>query len=84
MKDNVGLRPYIVSKDFEIIKTWKSDERTHAIKYAFEITKASAVHLNVFPENERAKNVMNQLVLLKEALIKMHFLLKMNPEADTI
>ena len=26
-----------------------------AVKYAFEITKAGAVQLNVFPENERAK-----------------------------
>ena len=95
------LRPFIASKDFEIIKNWISDERTHAlwcanlmaypikkenfesvmletttrfgdspyvattddgkemlklaVKYAFNITKADAVHLNVFPENTRAK-----------------------------
>lgn len=129
------LRPYIACKDFDEIKNWISDERTHAmwcanlihfpidqdnfeavinefakrfsdspyvatsedgkligffcysvnletnegmlkfvvtnpeyrgrgfgkamlqlaVKYAFEITKVNAVHLNVFPENERAK-----------------------------
>ena len=25
------LRPFIASKDFEIIKNWISDERTHAL-----------------------------------------------------
>lgn len=129
------LRPYIASRDFNIIRNWITDERTHAfwcanltsypleegsfaslleeagnrfgdspfvateddgkvigffcysvnvennegmlkfvmvdssvrgrgigrkmirlaVKYAFEISGADAVHLNVFPENERAK-----------------------------
>jgi len=135
------IRPYIESKDFDSIKNWITDERTHAfwcagrtkfplekedfssllkeigelfsdapfvatndegevegffcyginyennegmlkfvmvdgskrgqglgkemlklaVKYAFEITKADAVHLNVFPENERAKKCYESL-----------------------
>ena len=39
-----------------------------ALKYAFEITKADTVQLNVFPENERAKKCYDSLGFVERNL----------------
>lgn len=156
MSERLRLRPYIAIKDFDTIKNWIIDERTHAmwcanltsypiekndfeklldeamlrfgdspfvvtskegsligffcyslnlennegmlkfvmvnpdirgkgygkamlqlaIKYAFEMTKASAVHLNVFPENVRAKKCYEAVGFIERKLDKDVFKFK--------
>ena len=55
------LREYLPSKDFDNIKSWIDDERTHAMwcadrfEYPLEKENFEALHLNVFSENIRAK-----------------------------
>ena len=68
------LRPFIPYYDFDEIKNWISDERTHAMWCA---------NLIKYPiEKENFENVL--LDLWSEKQMLMHFLFKMNYGVDAI
>ena len=55
LETNEGMLKFVVTNPDYREKGYGKEMLKLAVKYAFEITKVEAVHLNVFPENERAK-----------------------------
>ena len=55
LETNEGMLKFVVTNPDYRGKGYGKEMLKLAVKYAFEITKVEAVHLNVFPENERAK-----------------------------
>ena len=55
LETNEGMLKFIMTNPDYRGKGYGKKMLQLAIKYAFEITKVEAVHLNVFPENIRAK-----------------------------
>ncbi len=52
---NEGMLKFVMNNPQYRGKGYGKEMLRLAVKYAFEITNVQAVHLNVFPENERAK-----------------------------
>ena len=52
---NEGMLKFVMNNSKYRGKGYGKKMLLLAVKYAFEITNVEAVHLNVFPENERAK-----------------------------
>ena len=55
LKTNEGMLKFVVVDDTIRNKGYGCQMMKLAVNYAFEIAKADAVHLNVFPENAGAK-----------------------------
>lgn len=55
LKTNEGMLKFVVIDDTMRNKGYGCEMVKLAVKYAFEIAKANAVQLNVFPENPSAK-----------------------------
>lgn len=55
LSTNEGMFKFVVIDDSERNKGYGCEMLKLAVKYAFEIAKADAVQLNVFPENPGAK-----------------------------
>ncbi len=55
LSTNEGMFKFVVIDDSERNKGYGCEMLELAVKYAFEIAKADAVQLNVFPENPSAK-----------------------------
>lgn len=55
LNTNEGMLKFVVIDHTIRDKGYGSEMLKLAVKYAFEIAKADAVYLNVFPENPRAK-----------------------------
>ncbi len=56
LSTNEGMLKFVVIDNTIRNKGYGCEMLKLAVKYAFEIAKADAVHLNVFPENLGAKN----------------------------
>ncbi len=66
MNTNEGMLKFVVIDSTIRNKGYGCEMLNLAIKYAFEIAKANAVQLNIFPENPGAKKCCEKWDLKKE------------------
>ena len=73
---NEGMLKFVVIDNTMRNKGYGCEMLKLAIKYAFEIAKADAVHLNVFPENPGAKKCYEKLGFKERTLTENAFSFK--------
>ena len=81
---NEGMLKFVVIDNTMRNKGYGCEMLKLAIKYAFEIAKADAVHLNVFRKILVRRNVMKKWDLRKESQQRMRPVLRMNFGEDAI
>lgn len=80
--NNIGFLKMVIVDNAKRGKGYGKKLLDLALQYAFQITGANAVQLNVFNETHQQNDVMKKLALLKEMLIEMCFHIKTNFGAD--
>lgn len=80
--DNIGFLKFVIVDKTKRGKGYGKEMLNLALQYAFQITGAKAVQLNVFSETYQQSNVMKKSALLKERLIKMYLHIKTSYGAD--
>ena len=73
---NEGMLKFVVIDNTMRNKGYGCEMLKLAIKYAFEIAKADAVHLNVFPENPGAKKCYEKVGFKERTLTENAFSFK--------
>ena len=73
---NEGMLKFVVIENTMRNKGYGCEMLKLAIKYAFEIAKADAVHLNVFPENPGAKKCYEKAGFKERTLTENAFSFK--------
>lgn len=73
---NEGMLKFVVIDNTMRNKEYGCEMLKLAIKYAFEIAKADAVHLNVFPENPGAKKCYEKVGFKERTLTENAFSFK--------
>lgn len=73
---NEGMLKFVVIDNTMRNKGYGCEMLKLAIKYAFEIAKADAVHLNVFPENPGAKKCYEKVGFKERTLTENAFCFK--------
>ena len=73
---NEGMLKFVVIDNTMRNKGYGCEMLKLAIKYAFEIAKADAVHLNVFPENPGAKKCYEKVGFKERTLTENAFRFK--------
>ena len=73
---NEGMLKFVVIDNTMRNKGYGCEMLKLAIKYAFEIAKADAVHLNVFPENPGAKKCYEKVGVKERTLTENAFSFK--------
>ena len=73
LSTNEGVFKFVVIDTTERNKGYGSEMLKLAVKYAFEIAKANAVQLNVFPENPGAKKCYEKVGFKERALTEGAF-----------
>ena len=73
---NEGMLKFVVIENTMRNKGYGCEMLKLAIKYAFEIAKADAVHLNVFPENPGAKKCYEKVGFKERTLTENAFSFK--------
>ena len=76
LKTNEGMLKFVVVDDAMRNKGYGCEMLKLAVKYAFEITKADAVQLNVFPENPSAKKCYQKVGFQERTLTENAFKFK--------
>lgn len=76
LKTNEGMLKFVVIDDTMRNKGYGCEMLKLAVKYAFEIAKADAVQLNVFPENPSAKKCYQKVGFQERALTENAFKFK--------
>ncbi len=72
-EDNIGFLKFIVVDKTKRGKGYGKERLNLALKYAFQITGAEAVQLNVFPENISAKQCYEKVGFVERAFDKNIF-----------
>ena len=72
-EDNVGFFKFIVVDKAKRGKGYGKEMLSLALQYAFQITGAEAVQLNVFPENISAKQCYEKVGFIERSLDKNSF-----------
>ena len=83
--DNIGFLKFVIVDKTKRGKGYGKEMLNLSLQFAFQITGAKAVQLNVFSENVLAhqrSNVMKKSDLLKERLTKMYLHIKTSCGAD--
>ncbi len=73
LSTNEGMLKFVVIDDSERNKGYGCEMLKLAVKYAFEIAKADAVQLNVFPENPGAKKCYEKVGFQERAFTEGAF-----------
>lgn len=73
LNTNEGMLKFVVVDNTVRSKGYGSEMISLAVKYAFEIEKAKAVQLNVFPENIGAKRCYEKVGFQEKSLIENAF-----------
>ena len=76
LSTNEGMLKFVVIDNTIRNMGYGSEMLKLAVRYAFEIAKADAVQLNVFPENERAKKCYLKVGFKERALTENAFRFK--------
>ena len=76
LNTNEGMLKFVVIDDTIRNKGYGYEMITLAVKYAFEIAKAGAVQLNVFPENPGAKRCYQKVGFIERSLTENAFTYK--------
>ena len=73
LSTNEGMFKFVMIDDAERNKGYGSEMLKLAVKYAFEIAKADAVHLNVFTENPGARRCYEKVGFQERAFTEGAF-----------
>ena len=76
LNTNEGMLKFVVVNNVIRNKGYGCEMIKQAVKYAFEIAKADAVQLNVFPENSGAKKCYEKVGFRERALTENAFRFK--------